>query len=293
MGAVILKFGGSMRFVFDLESNDIYTQRFVASDIMKGSLIGYALTYLAGCFLPLVMSWGLYYKKKLVTLFGLICYLILFSVGSNKSYIVSPFLILTVFYSFQSKKTFFRSTFFTITLVTLFLTYSQTLAPLTVKLLFFIPASFFLFRTLMVGAYSTVKYYNFFLDHPLLYYSHIKGFNLFIPYPYDNPVIGQVIGDFYSGNPRYNINTNFWITDGLASSWYLGIVLVSVFVAILFYFLDCSTKNLDIKYVLPVLAYSSVNLTNWSISTTIISGGLGLLLFIFLLHPRQNLNMDN
>lgn len=290
---VVIKFGSSMSLVLDLGSSDIYTQRFVASDIMQGSKIGYALTYLAGCLLPLVISYGLFYKKHISLSFGIICYIILFSVGSNKSYILSPFIIVAFFFCFKNKETFISSFFLFLTIISIGLTYSQVSASQYYKVLFFLPSSLFLFRTIMVSAYSSVKYYLFFDEHPLLFYSHIRGFNLFIQYPYDNPVLGQVIGEYYTGNSKYNMNANFWVTDGLSSMWLPGIILVSIFISILFYILDCSADKLNTKYVLSILAYTSVNLTNWNISTVIVSGGLGLLIFLFIFHPKQSKSTTN
>src|SRR4029079_18737998 len=134
-------------------------------------------------------------------------------------------------------------------------------------------------RTFGTPGLNTAWYQDFFLRNPLTYYSHIKGVNWFVVYPFHNP-LGIEVGSFYSNDPTLDANAHFWATDGLAAWGLWGVLLVSVVCALVFWILDSTAKGHDLRFAALMVSFEALNLANVSIFTTLLSGGLGLLMVL-------------
>ena len=139
-------------------------------------------------------------------------------------------------------------------------------------------------RTFGTPGLTMAWYQDFFQRNPLTHYSHVTGVNWFVQYPYMNP-IGIEIGTSYSGDPTLDANANFWATDGLAASGLIGVVLVSIFCAFLFWVLDSVASKHELPFTALLISFTALNLANLSIFTTLLSGGLGFLIVILYLMP--------
>jgi hypothetical protein len=140
-------------------------------------------------------------------------------------------------------------------------------------------------RTFAVNGLMTAWYYDFFQRNPQTHFSHVTGVNWVLRYPYANP-LGIEVGSFYSGNITADANGHFWATDGLASFGLPGILLISVFCAFVFWVLDSVAEKHDPRLAALVISYAAYNLANIGIFTSLLSGGLGLLMLILYLMPR-------
>lgn len=152
--------------------------------------------------------------------------------------------------------------------------------------LFFVLLSLVFMRTFGSSGLTTAWYHDFFLRNPLTYYSHIKGISWFVLYPYNNP-LGIEVGSFYSGNPTLDDNAHFWATDGLAAWGLSGVLLVSIVCAFVFWLFDSTARGHDLRFATLLVTFEALNLGNTSIFTTLLSGGLGLMM-IFLYFAPQN-----
>ena len=114
----------------------------------------------------------------------------------------------------------------------------------------------------------------------------LTGVNWFVPYPYVNP-LGVEVGSFYSGDPTLDDNAHFWATDGLAASGLWGVILISVVCALVFWLLDSTAKGHDLRFATLIVIFEALNLGNISIFTTLLSGGLGLLMILLYFAPRN------
>jgi hypothetical protein len=85
-----------------------------------------------------------------------------------------------------------------------------------------------------------------------------------------------------------NANANFWATDGIASLGIFGVLLISIFFSFFLILLNALTElrknNLHILVLIPFL----ISLTNTSLFSSFLTGGLFLviLLFVFLQTPN-------
>jgi hypothetical protein len=143
-------------------------------------------------------------------------------------------------------------------------------------------------RLLSLNALATAQYHGFLQNNPHTYFSHVKGISWLIHYPYGSVSVGGAVGDYYYNDFRMDQTTHFWATDGLASFGLPGVLLISVFCALVFWILDSAARRHDPRLAAPVISYAAYNLANIGIFTTLLSGGLGLLILLLYLMPREN-----
>jgi hypothetical protein len=142
-------------------------------------------------------------------------------------------------------------------------------------------------RTFAINGLMTAWYYDFFQSNPQTHYSHVTGVNWFLRYPYANPM-GLEVGSFYSGDPTADANGHLWATDGLAALGLPGILLISVFCAFVFWMLDSAAGKHDPRLAALLVSYAAYNLANIGIFTSLLSGGLALLMVFLYLMPPEN-----
>tara|TARA_Y100000994_G_scaffold212118_1_gene186781 strand:- start:48 stop:548 length:501 start_codon:yes stop_codon:yes gene_type:complete len=150
------------------------------------------------------------------------------------------------------------------------------------RLLFFFPSSFLIFRTIFTGGWQSIVYYEFFsIPHnEITYLSQTKFFNLFSEYEYFD-LLGRTIGYYVFEDANLSLNSNFLISDGLASFWFVGIIVFGIFYSLIFYLIDCVSFDIPNSIVISCMVFSIISLSNTSIFTTLLSGGLFLLILIF------------
>jgi len=246
---------------------------------------------LSGAINPFLMACGLYYRRRLVFLGGALGQLLVYSVGGTKSSILSIVFVLGFYILFKVGRLPFALKFISGALVLLggaCVAYALTgydPGPLLTVALFVV-----LQRTLSLGGLGTAQYYDFFQKNPLTYFSHIKGVNLFVHYPYSYP-IGQEIGQAYWGGSDVDATAHFWAADGIGGLGLPGIILVSILCALVFWTLDSASRRHDPRFAALVTSFAALNLANISMFTTLLSGGLGLLIvWLYLMPPKAVAN---
>jgi hypothetical protein len=141
------------------------------------------------------------------------------------------------------------------------------------------------FRSFGLAGLATGQYFYFFHHNPYTYYSHIKGISLFVHYPFKY-VLGTELGYYYY-NPLVDLTAHFWATDGIAAWGLPGILLISVVFAAICWMIDSLARRHDPRFAGLVIFYATYNLANLSLFTTMLSGGLGLLILILYIVPPQ------
>ncbi len=264
---------------------DVYDLRDAANDVAEGSNVNYAFMLLTGAVNPFLMGCGLYYRRKWFFVAGAFGQLLVYSVGGTKGSILSVAFILGFYALLKARTSSFglKMTFVPLALVGgMCLAYAWAHydpGPLQSIVLFVV-----LMRVLSINGLLTAQYYSFFQSNPLTYFSHIKGVNWFVHYPYQYPV-GQEIGLATSGTTSLDATAHFWATDGIGGLGLPGILLVSVLCALVFWALDSLTRRHDPRLIALVTTYAAYNLANISIFTTLLSGGLALLMMTLYLMP--------
>ena len=134
------------------------------------------------------------------------------------------------------------------------------------------------------GGYMTGAYANFFHSHPLTHLSSVHGIGSLIQYPYDR-TLGLLLGNYEMGIPDLDLNAHFWASDGIAGFGPIGIVMVSAVCAVVFWVLDSCAAAHDVVLASLMVAFVAMNLLNVSLFTTLLSGGLGLVIVLMLIMP--------
>lgn len=269
--------------------SDVYDLRDSSSDLAEGSQVNYAFMLLSGAINPFLMGFGLYYRRKWFFISGAMGQLLVYSVGGTKGSILS-ILFVPAFYLLLTKgrkRPFgIKITFASLALLGgVCLSYrlaDYDPGPLLAILLFVV-----LMRVVSINGLVTAQYYNFFQSNPLTHLSHIKGVNWFVHYPYQYP-IGQEVGLAFSGTTGLDATAHFWATDGIGGFGLPGIILVSVFCALVFWALDSLSRRHDPRLVALVTTYAAYNLANISLFTSLLSGGFGLLIGLIYLMPPES-----
>lgn len=131
-------------------------------------------------------------------------------------------------------------------------------------------------RVFCVPTFLIAQYLDFFSNHDLTYFSHVTGINRLVEYPYlqDLPT---TIGLYFYGVP-IGSNAGMWAADGIAALGLVGIPFISAVAAGVFWAMDTLTVDLDITVTTTALGMIAMTFTNISLATTLVSGGLFVLM---------------
>jgi len=283
-GWVLYSFGGNLQFV---SFERVYDVRLDAMELTTNQLSGYGIMWLSGAINPFLMAWGFCNKKRFVLLTGMLSQALLYGTTAAKIVVLSTGVVPLFYLALSGKNSSFG-------LKMIWGTVALFVAINCVDIgwggepdeIGFWPSALLFMRTFGIPGLSTAIYHDFFSDHPLTYWSHVKGINLFVPYPYDRPV-HMVVGHFMSGDETLSANANLWCQDGLAALGLPGILVASVFCVMIFWVLDSAAQGHDIRLTGPLVSFAAINISNISLFTSMLSGGLFLIIVILLFLPRE------
>ncbi|MGB2677796.1 MAG: hypothetical protein WAN12_12000 [Candidatus Acidiferrum sp.] len=276
---MVAVFHGHMQLV---SFENVYDLRQSAGDIVDQSSANYSYMWLSGAISPFLMGWGLFYKRRWIFILGVAGQVLVYSTLAAKSCLLSILFTIAFYFLFKIRRTAFALKFCLVGLLVIGIScVSYSVAgenPSALHLLFL---AVVVQRMLSSGGLATAQYYDFFQRNPLTYLSHVKGISWFVHYPYKYP-IGQEIGLAYSGTTDLDATAHFWATDGLEAFGVPGILFVSLLCALLFLVLDSVAQKHDVRLTALLICFAGLNLANASIFTSLLSGGLALLmLFIY------------
>jgi hypothetical protein len=283
----LIVFHGHLRFV---SFADIYDQRNASSDIGEGTLVNYPLMGLTGAINPFLMAYGLYYRRRWLLVAGIMGQILVFSVLGTKGSILSILFIPSVYALLRIGRSplGLKITFACLT-VLVGSCLSYVLSNYDPGPLLFLALFVVLMRVLPMGGLVTAWYHNFFQQNPLTYYSHLKGVNWLVNYPYVNS-IGLEIGSRYQPGSDLDATAHFWAMDGLEALGLPGVLFISVVCGLLFWAIDSAAERHDARLVALVITYATYNLANISLFTSLLSGGLVLLIvLLYLLQPKEGM----
>jgi len=279
---LVIVFRHNLQFV---SFNDIYDLRFAANDLADGTLVNYAFMPLTGAINPLLMGYGLFYRRRWIFLLGVAGQLLVYSVLGTKGSVLSILFVPGIYFLLKIKRFSFG---LNLALASLALIATACLLlsrldpePGTISgiVLFVVFA-----RTLSMGGLLTAQYFDFFLRNPYTYWSHLKVVDWFIHYPYQYGV-GQEVGVAYGGTTALNATTHFYATDGIGAAGLAGLVVMGLVSAAVFWMLDSAAQHRDPRLAVLITSYAAFNLANISMFTSLLSGGLGMLMLCLYLLP--------
>jgi len=251
--------------------------------------VNYAFMLLTGAFNPFLMGYGLFYRRRWYFLAGVLGQLLVYSVGGTKGSILSIVFISGFYVLFKVGRRPFalKLVFGTLTLVGglcasyVFAGYDPTPLKFLWVALFVV-----LMRTFSMNGLMTAWYYNFFQTNPHTFYSHVRGINWFVRFPYERTAALEIGSVFMGGNDA-DPTAHFWAIDGIGALGLPGVLLISIFCALVFWVLDSAAQRHDPRLVALVICYAAYNVANISLFTSLFSGGLAILILSLYLMPAE------
>ncbi len=283
---IIQQVGGSLKFVNPLDGDAVYFHRL--DETVDRTSVSYPVVFVTYLCSPLLLAIGLTSRRYWLAFAGAGMLILLFGVAANKSYALATFMMLFIYALTRINE---RTAGLQLAIVTAVITgvflvlYSNDIiehfSPWGVV------QTAFLYRTVGVSFMNGGFYYDFWVttQHPPSYLSHVNLINQVITYPYDIS-LGQMMGRYYFGTDHFQMNSTFWLSEGIASFRVPGLLISSMIVSIVFYMLDVLTVNQRLSLVIIVFANSAIALVNGPFFTTLLSGGLGLCsIILFFMSP--------
>lgn len=146
-------------------------------------------------------------------------------------------------------------------------------------------SSLFVRRLILTPGLFSAFYHDFFSANEKLYLSH-SIFSGWFEYSYET-TITYVIGQTYLGRPECGANVNFW-ADGFANFGYAGMIVYTLILGGVLWFVDCITHERQRVTAILLLAMPSMSLVNSALLTVLFTHGMGLAVFILWTMPQPD-----
>ena len=264
---------------------DVYSVRSAMAEIVtaSGGRFGlYAQSILAAVFLPLAFATGVTRRRVWLIALVALSYVFLFGIGGAKANALA-LAYLPFGAALLGRRSDRIGVYLAVGLAAALLTgyVTEVLLPRQAQIEFLAVVHFRLFT---VPPLTIPQYFEFFQTHPVTHLSHVTGLNALLRYPYDLD-IPYTLGLYYYDGPL-GANSGMWAGDGLAGFGIWGMPLVSAISAVVFWVFDSASVGLRPRYVALVALFCTVYFENVSLFTTLITGGLALVIVLMLLAPR-------
>jgi hypothetical protein len=260
--------GGLGRLNFDLLS--VYEVR--AEYIQRlAPFLSYFVPWQANVINILILCYGLYKRNLWMLGISGVAQILLFGMTGHKSFLLSPMLVIGVYFIWQRKNIlfyFFSGAFVLVvaSYVLFSFTNNHLLPSLLIRRLFFVPAA------------NHLIYYDFF-SRPENSFVMLSNSVLapFIQYPYDAPV-PIILARTYWG-------IDFWpnvgyLGDAFAQFGFVGMFLFSMILGVFLRIVDSVGARLPTSLVAAMLTPHAMALTNSALFTSLLTHGL---IFAFLM----------
>ena len=269
---LILAYGRYMRIV---SFADVYDLRSQTNQVELGSFSLYLLSWFSYCFLPFFFARGILRRKLTDIGVGLAGCALIYASSGSKAAILLPFIMLGLAWLIDAGRSFLPRLLGVLAGSTLLVT------ALPVEFPWIWAKSILLVRLLSTGGWTISVYYEYFTEHGLTYYSHVGPVNaLTDSYPYQDLLLGQVIGLEYSGTEAANFNANFWASDGFAALGLAGVPVITLLLVVVFFAINRASVYYSSKFVVLWLAGFWLALLNVPLSTALLSAGGGVTVFV-------------
>jgi hypothetical protein len=266
----------------------VYSVRFSAKKAAQDyPLVGYFSGALSNVLNPFLIAYGIAVRRRKLAAIGVAGQIFVYATAALKSVLVSPALICLFYYSLKRDRGGWVPRI-AIGVAGLFAVLTTFVIGAKPGLLFNL-ASMTLVRTFAMPG-MLVGQYQFFFEHfPRTYLGHVAGISLLFPNPY-NLSTGMEIGSFYLGGGKFgfaNENVTFFAMDGIAGFGLPGIPIMGALCAGMFWVLDSCTRNFSLAFCASALTMCTISLTNGSLFSTLLGGGLFFWLLIFVCMPES------
>ena len=278
---VFVAFGGHLRLA---GIQDIYTHRAASDVVLESSFVGYATGILGGAMNPFLMAFGLVRKKRLLYLIGAAGQILVYATSALKGVMLTivliPFIYLLLFRKDAPAKLsqigyWFLAGALLLLVVYLNVEHKRGRFNIFDFVFFVVYVRTFCMPGVLLGAYA-----EYFMTHPLTYFSHVNLVGMFVQYPYPYP-LGNMIGRFLTpGAVESDVNANFLATDGVAALGLPGIVAAGLLFRLCLLVVDTERFRRNLPLVCCAFVPGIMTLLNSSIFTSLLSGGVGFVIVL-------------
>lgn len=261
---------GSLKY-FNLDLKRVYEFRRNVSSIINVGVFSYLNAWVFKVFNPAMIAWTFYRKNYKTFVIFTSLQVLFYAISAHKSVLFYPVLILIIQIIIEWR--------FSLHLICLGIIGVIGISFFALKLDYILPASFFIRRLFYTPALLNYAYYNFFSQAGYVYLSS-SIFSSIIKYPFPYPA-PMMISYYLQGH------TDTWMNNGFLACAYMhfgfiGMVLFSLFVGLLFYLVDTlvlgkqSTRfGLSLVVIPFFILFTSADLT-----TALLTHGVGINLFL-------------
>jgi hypothetical protein len=254
---------------------DVYELRFEASAVPSNPLINYLTMWLSYCFVSYFFARAIIHKKIIHLMLGLVGSLLLYLSTGAKASLLLLAMTIGVIAIWKNGPGFLSRT-----LLVVFVLILSIIIMLPDEGIFLWVKSIILVRIIGSSGWVASKYFDYFDINGLTFYSHIGIINsIFGGYPYGEYSLGQIIGIEYSGTADANFNASFWASDGFAAAGIWGLLIITIPVIILLYFINRFSIGFQNRFTVAWYTGFFVAMLNIPLSTALLSGG-GLIILL-------------
>jgi len=240
----------------------------------------YFVSWMGAALIPFCLIVFLVKKKYLMVLFAGAMEIYLYLCTGDKVYLFSIIILLVLYVGLINK------------IWKLFMPLFYTLVILATCVFFAITGSDALMaispqRQLTLPAALSYRYYDFFTENPKVNFA--DGFignllSIHSPYP---ETAGRVIGEAQGSNA-----VTGYLGDAYANGGLLAMLIFTVAIALIFLFIDGVSKNSKTRYLYTgVMLYFMTSLANSAFLTTLLTGGLMVMVVLMYLYASQEESM--
>lgn len=253
----------------------VYDYRAITGGMINQGYFSYLNNWAYKAFGPVLMALALWRGKLILALAIMGLHVFWFAVSAHKAVMFYPCLVIATYIFFRYFK-------------------SATLIPAGISalviacLLIYLgtgenyPASLFIRRLLFVVADNTFQYFNFFSEHPFVYWSQSITGSL-INYPYqDSPPV--IIANYRYGGDSVGYANNSFLSAGFMHAGLAGALFYAIVVGVMMRLIDTFSSRLPLW-----LGTSLVVVPVWTLffsadlPTTLLTHGLGISIFMMAL----------
>ena len=262
---IIFSFG--MRLNFELFLlKDIYKTRLAIRNI-SNPLVDYCIFWSSKVIIPIIIVYGLMFKKNIITLIGIVSLLLVFLIsGAHKAILVSLFIILLFFFFNNYYKKIFAFVFSVACLLVIGMFLFEHFSFVTLE-------DLLVRRTLLDPSLLDVIYFDFF-DNNHMYLSH-SIFKSFIDNPFDIQP-SYVIGAKYFHNSLSNAGNGI-ISDGFMNFGMFGVIISILLSVLILCYITAAKLNPKFFGLIFIIIYGY---SCTGILTNILTGGVFLIILL-------------
>lgn len=260
---------------------DVGEQRLANRSVSIPFGFAYFVGWVTNIILPFLLVKALEAKARGAIIICVFLFILIFLATASKSRLYGILIVLSIYYTWRSQKTWSAPL-----VIILGFTVISTIAFVLDKLSGGVPIYSLLTvrRIAMVPGILSAYYFEYFYFAPKMWYSDSFLRGLIV-----NPIgsdVETMIGWKFFGNHATNANANF-LANAYVQGGFIVISLVTSLYLVIMMVLDSLTRPEDRRAVATGTILLAMTLSNTSLQTTALTGGIGFLLLFTFVHKAK------